>query len=127
LLSKDTIDSSLGVTSEIGKSNSGAQFVGCSYSLTGSGGTGTLILHVATARGDQIYGAVDSGGGYSDVPGVGTQAAYNAEVGQFIARTDKDFVELTLPFAMKGSTSASPDGAKKAGTALAKKVLSELG
>lgn len=126
LLSKDVIDSALGVDSGMGKSNSGAAFIGCGYDLKASGGTGSLDLHVATDRAQQIYGAVESGGGFSDISGVGTQAAYNSEDGRFIARTDKDFVALSLPTDLKGATSASPAGAKKAGTTLAQKVLSEL-
>jgi hypothetical protein len=127
LLSKDAIDAALGVESGVGTSNSGAAFVGCSYGLKGSAGTGSLVLHVATDRAEQIYDAVETGGGFSDVSGVGTKAAYNSEDGRFIVRTDKDFVELTLPSDLKGATSASPAGAKKAGTTLTEKVLSELG
>ncbi|HEX3815216.1 MAG TPA: hypothetical protein VHX59_20470 [Mycobacteriales bacterium] len=127
LLSKDAIDAALGVESGVGTSNSGAAFVGCSYGLKGSAGTGSLVLHVAADRAEQIYDAVETGGGFSDVAGVGTKAAYNSEDGRFIVRTDKDFVELTLPSDLKGATSASPAGARKAGTTLTEMVLSELG
>lgn len=126
LLPSSLITSALGVKSEGGTPNSRAQFTGCNYSLTGSSGSGELILYLSTGRGPQIYNATQSGGGFTDVPGVGAQAAYNSEDGRFIARTDKDFVELTLPYNLKGATSDSPAGAKKAGTTLANKVLSSI-
>jgi hypothetical protein len=126
LLPATLIESTLAVKSEDGTPNSRAQFAGCNYSLTGSSGSGQLILYLSTGRGPQIYSATQSGGGFSDVSGVGAQAAYNSEDGRFIARTDKDFVELTLPFNLKGATSDSPDGAKKAGTTLANKILSSI-
>jgi hypothetical protein len=126
LLPASLIASTLGVKSEDGAQNSRAQFAGCNYSLTGSSGSGQLILYLSTGRGPQIYNATQSGGGFTDVSGVGAQAAYNSEDGRFIARTDKDFVELTLPFNLKGATSDSPDGAKKAGTTLVNKVLSSI-
>ena len=99
-------------------------FVGCDYTLRGTGGTGTMTLYVATTRGPQIYTATQEGGGFTDVSGVGTQAAYNAEDGRFIVHTDKAFVEITLPFSLKGATSSNTAGAEKAGTTLAKQVLS---
>jgi hypothetical protein len=126
LLSASLIESTLDVKSEEGTPNSRAQFAGCNYSLTGSSGSGELILYLSTGRGQQIYNATQSGGGFSDVSGVGVQAAYNSEDGRFIVRTDNDFVELTLPFNLKGAKSDSPDGAKKAGTTLANKVLSAI-
>lgn len=109
-----------------GKPNSRALFVGCDYALTGSGGSGTLVLYAATSRGPQIYGSVLSGGGFDNVPGVGSKAAYSPEDGRFIVTTDQDFVELILPFNLKGATSDTPNGATQAGMALAKKVLSAL-
>lgn len=123
LLSDGVIASALGVRSTGGKTNSRAMFVGCDYTLRGAGGAGTMTLYVATTRGPQIYSATQEGGGFADVSGVGTQAAYNAEDGRFIVHTDKAFVELMLPFNMKGATSSSTTGAEKAGTTLAKQVL----
>jgi len=126
LLPASLITSTLGVKSEDGTPNSRAQFAGCNYSLTGSAGTGELSLYLSTGRGPQIYSATQSGGGFTDVSGVGVQAAYNSEDGRFIARTDKDFVELTLPYNLKGAKSDSPNGAEKAGTTLANKILSNI-
>jgi len=80
-------------------------------------------MYLATERGPQIYGAAQAGGGFSNVSGVGTQAAYNSEDGRFIASTDKNFVELTIPSDLKGLTAAK---ATQAGQTLANKVLSEL-
>jgi hypothetical protein len=124
LLSDSVISSALGVRSTGGKTNSRAMFVGCDYTLAGAGGSGTMTLYVATVRGPQIYSATQEGGGFADVSGVGTQAAYNAEDGRFIVATDKAFVEIMLPVNLKGATSSSTSGAERAGVTLAKHVLS---
>lgn len=124
LLSAAAVARAVGASSASPSPQSQGQFVSCAYAVRTSGGSGTVYLDVATSRAAQIYSAVDSGGGFQNVAGVGAAAAYAAEDGRFIARTAARFVGITLPVDAKGSTVSTPTGAQKAGSTLAKQALS---
>lgn len=106
--------------------SSQAQFTSCAYTVTASGGTGTVALDVATSRASQIFAAALASGDYSRVTGVGSVAAYNDD-GHLIAHDSEAFVSITLPVDLAGTTLDKPATARTAAAALARQVLSAAG
>lgn len=126
LLPASAVVAAIGAEGARAASSSQAQFTSCAYTLTASGGTGTVALDLATSRAGQIYSAALAGGGYSPVTGVGSAAAYN-DAGHFIAHDADAFVSITLPVNLGGTKLGTPATARTAAASLAKRALSAAG
>lgn len=97
--------------------------VSCRYSLTGNRGSGVGYLDISLSRGSVIYQQVTAGGGFTGVPGLGQQAAYNAQTGHLIVRAGDAFVSLSLPTTL----GSGPAQQRAQAVDLAKHVLDRLG
>ncbi|MGI8868040.1 MAG: hypothetical protein ACR2F6_04105 [Mycobacteriales bacterium] len=98
----------------------------CTYKVSVGGIRGQLYLDVSNDRGASLFGQTRSSGAFDAIRGVGDEAAYNPEDGRFAVRDGNDYLLLTLPITLGGSTVTTTAQATQVGAAMAKRAVAGM-